>query len=297
LQADPPRLYHLPEYGPLAHLLREAATLDPGTWGMARFANGELSIELSEAPALACLVLASLAPPDERMTETLLLCHTLRKEGAGDISLLAPYLAYTRAERDEPRRSRATAWVGALLAASGVSRVVTIDVHNPQVAALCPLPLVSLSPARLFAEAILRFAWQDATIVAADAGARDRAVAVRAAAGMPAPLAVMAKTRTATGVTGELQGSVGQRAVIVDDILDTGGTLIACARALRHAGVDDIMVCVSHPLFSGVDWPRLWDHGVTRLICLDTVPAEAARLDDRIHILRCASLLADGIRA
>lgn len=297
LHPDPPRLYHQPEYGALAHLLREAVPLDPGSWGMIRFANGELAIEVSEAPSHTCLVLTSLAPPDERLMQALLLCHTLHKDGAREITLLAPYLAYTRANRDELRLSRATAWVGALLQASGISRVVTIDVHGPQIAELYPMPLVSLSPARLFAEEILRFAWQDATVVAPDDGARERAEAVRITAAMPIPLAVMTKTRTADGITSDLRGQVGCRAVIVDDILDTGATLLACAHALRHAGVEEIMICVSHSLFTGSDWLRLWEHGVTHLICLDTVPAEAARLDDRIHILRGTRLLAEYLRA
>jgi ribose-phosphate pyrophosphokinase len=236
-------------------------------------------------------VLAALAPPDAHLVEALLLCHTLRGNGAHGVTLLAPYLAYTRQDREETGHSRATAWVGALLPASGVERVITVDAHSARVGELFPVPLVSLSPARLFAEEILRFAFQDATVVAPDAGARERAEAVRVAAGMTTPIACMEKTRTAGGVTGVLHGAVGRRVVIVDDILDTGGTLIACAQALQHAGVREIIVMVTHALFTGDAWSHLWEYGVMKLVCLDTIPIGEPRLDDRIHVLRASSLL------
>ncbi|HOS43762.1 MAG TPA: ribose-phosphate diphosphokinase, partial [Armatimonadota bacterium] len=291
LAGDTVRLFHLPGYGDLARELREAVPMEAGAWGIIRFPNGELGIDLHAPAAGDCAVLASLAPPDEQLLAALLLCDTLRRQGAAAVTLLAPYLAYTRQDREEAGRSRATAWLGALLQASGVARVVTIDVHSARVGELFPIPLASLSPARLFAEAVLRFAFQDAVVVAPDAGAMARADAVRAAAGIAAPLAWMEKTREPAGVTGVLHGAVGRRAVIVDDILDTGGTLIACARALRRVGAREMLVMVSHALFTGDAWPRLWDEGVTKLVCLDTVPVGEPRLDDRIHVLRAAPLL------
>lgn len=267
-------LFACPAFAPMGHELSTAANLDIGKASLGRYPNGELHVSLhTRVAGAACLLLGTLAPPDEQMLSYLLLNHTLRKEGARTVIALLPYLAYTRHDRPKEGESLATAWVGKLLQASGVTRVITVDVHSPAAQELFPIPLVSLSPAGLFAREIKHLALQRATLVAPDEGARDRCLAVARAAGMSEDVTVFQKERTATGVVHQgISGSVGPHAVIVDDILDTGGTLVSCCEQLCQRGVQTITIMVTHGQFTGTLWQHLWSLRVQRIVCTDTIP-------------------------
>src|SRR5260370_20976239 len=148
-------LFACPAFAALGRELSTATGLCMGEASLARYPNGELSASLpTRVAGEACLLLGTLARPDEHMLSFLLLSHTLQKEGARTVTALFPYLAYARHDRPEEGKSLATAWVGSLLQASGIAKVITVDVHSPAVQELFPIPLVSLSPARLFAQEI-----------------------------------------------------------------------------------------------------------------------------------------------
>ncbi|HEY3379773.1 MAG TPA: ribose-phosphate diphosphokinase [Armatimonadota bacterium] len=269
-------LFHTPAYAPLAVPLQQRAAMTAGHWHAERFPNGEWQIHVEhDVRGEPCLVLAAISPPDSDLLTTLLLCHTLKKEGAAQVIAFFPYLAYMRQDKDEPGRSQATAWVGRLLGASGLDDMVTVDVHSARAGQLLTIPVRSLSPAPLWAAEIRRLGWQDATLVAPDGGAVSRCEDVRRAAAMSMPIAVFAKQRTPEGVRSTFQGSVGKRAVVVDDILDTGGTLLACCSGLLRAGAQEIIILVTHGLFTGVAWQRLWTLGVKGLYCTTTLPLPA----------------------
>jgi ribose-phosphate pyrophosphokinase len=180
--------------------------------------------------------------------------------------------------------------------ASGIVEAVTIDVHSRLVQALFPFPLRSLSPADLFACELAALGRDDPTVVAPDEGARERCEAVRRAAGVQRPLAYFTKTRTPVGVRhSTLHGTVGRHAVVVDDILDTGGTLVSACEGLVRAGVEEIVVMVTHGLFTRSSWERLWSLRVRRIYCTDTVPLPESARSGAITVLPCAPLLAQGI--
>ena len=124
-----------------------------GRFQVARFENGELHLDVqSSVRNENCFVLGSIAPPDEQLLSMLLLAHTLKKEGARRVCALLPYLAYARDDKDKPGKSLATAWAGTLAQASGLDGVITVDVHSERAKRLFPIPVLSLSPAELFAE-------------------------------------------------------------------------------------------------------------------------------------------------
>ena len=235
-----------------------------GRFRLGRFSDGELWVELDDpVEGRDCAVLGSLAPPDEQMLATLLLAHTLRRAGARRVIALAPYLGYARQDRAQPGRSLGAAWAGALLQAAGVEEVITIDIHSADAAACFPMPVTSHSPASLFAAELRRGGPGDLTVVAPDEGALERCAAVAAAAGVKAPVAYLRKRRTAEGVVHHaLVGEVGSRAVLVDDILDTGGTLLSACAELRRAGAREISVMVTHGTLSGERWRELPAAGV-----------------------------------
>ena len=268
-------LFNSVAYDAMAATLEKATGLTLGKFRVARFENGELHIDIQKSARNEdCFILGSIAPPDEQMLSTLLLAHTLKKEGARRVTGILPYLAYARHDKEKLGESLATAWVGAAARASGIDQVITIDVHSERGRKLFPIEVISLSPAEIFVEALTRSGLIQATIVAPDEGAINRCEAVKKAAGMsPGKIPYFEKRRTATGIIhGGLVGDVGHRVVIIDDILDTGGTLVSACERLSEAGVEEINVMVTHGLFTGDRWKELWRLGVKRIFCTDSVP-------------------------
>jgi ribose-phosphate pyrophosphokinase len=291
-------LFSFPEYQETARLIQILPSIEYGQFQIHRFNNHELYAAVQTPVANQhCLVLGSIAPPDEQALSLLLLAHTLKKEGAQRITAVLPYLAYSRQDKSKPGESLGAAWMGSLLAASGVDEVLTVDVHSGRDHELFPIPLLSLSPARLFATAIKSHRLEDAVFVAPDNGAIPRCEAVKAAAGMEiGETPYFEKRRTETGIThsGPI-GAVGPRVVVVDDMLDTGATLVSACEKLKQAKVENIYIFVTHGLFTGTLWMELWPLGVEHIFCTDTVPLRSEIDAARISVLSVLPLLRDGL--
>lgn len=266
-----------------------------GKFELGRFENGELFVSvLTPARTAHCVVLGSIAPPDERLLSLTLLAHTLKKEGSTKVTAFLPYLAYSRQDKAKAGKSLAAAFVGSLLQASGVDEVFTIDVHSERDKQLFPIPLVSTFPIDVFAHAIKKYRLADTTLVAPDNGAIPRCQAVHNALGGPASdIAYFEKQRDETGITHTgLFGRVGPRVLMLDDMLDTGATLISACEKLVQAGAREIYIMVTHGLFTGTGWKKLWSFRVQRIFCTETVPATQDILDEpRITRLPIAQLL------
>jgi ribose-phosphate pyrophosphokinase len=262
-----------------------------------RFPDGELWLEL-DGPVAGeqCAVLGSLAPPDDQMLLTLLLADTVRRAGARQVVAVLPYLGYARQDRAPAGRSLGAAWAGALLAAVGVERVLTVDIHSSAALDCFPVPVASLSPAGLFAEQLRRESRPELTVVAPDEGAIERCQAVADAAGVATPVAHLRKRRTAAGVGHPtLVGEIGSRVVIVDDILDTGGTLLSACAALRRAGAREISIMATHGTLSGERWRDLTAAGARRIQITDTVPGARERAGAAIDVLSIGPLLMEAL--
>lgn len=265
-----------------------------GEFHALRFDNGELHMAINTpVSGQHCAILGSIAPPDERLLSMLLLAHTLKKERARHVTAIFPYLAYARDDKDKTGQSLATAWIGALSQASGIDEILTVDLHSEKARDLFPIPVRSLSPAYLFAEAIRGYGLQDATMVAPDNGAVARCESVREAAGMPAAgIVCFQKRRTAGGIKHtSLTGKAGRRVVIVDDILDTGSTLVSACEKLQKMGVEEISILVTHALFTGDLWKALPQFGVKRIFCTDTVQPPCGAAWDAIVRLPVVPLI------
>lgn len=292
-------LFTLPPYEQLGGTLASLGALARRRAAVDRFPNLELHATVDAAVGgQRCLLLGSVAPPDEHLLATLLLAHTLAKEGARTVTALLPYLGYARQDREEPGKSLAAAWTGELLRASRVDRVITVDVHSASIHRLFPIPLCSLSPAPVFATELGRLGFRDATIVAPDEGALARAEAVRRTAGIERPLAHFSKRRTSAGIVHSvLHGEVGRQAVVVDDILDTGGTLLSACEALQRAGAEQIVIMATHGVFTGTRWQSLPSLGVSRIYCTDTVPLPERAAAAGVLVLPAAHIIAAHLQA
>jgi len=276
-------------------LEKVVAGIRSGAFEITRFDNSELhAVVQSSAAAEDCVVLGSIAPPDEQLLSVLLLGHTLKKERAGKLTALLPYLAYSRQDKDKPRESLAAALTGRLLKAAGFDPVITLDVHSETDNRLFPIRLISVETAPLFGDAIRKHNLSAATVVAPDNGAIARAKAVQIAAGLPeSEVPYFEKQRIGTGIahSGPI-GKVGAQAVIVDDILDTGTTLVSACQKLVQAGVGEIYIMVTHGLFTGERWKELWRLNVRRIFCTDAVPLPAHLDSNNIEVLSVVPLLA-----
>jgi ribose-phosphate pyrophosphokinase len=269
----------------------------PGGVTIARFPNGELSLGIdARVDGEACVLVGSIAPPDEQMLALAFAAHTLKRQGAARITALLPYLAYARQDKKEPGKGLGIAWAGEILRAGGVDELITIDIHSRRAAELLEMPVTSLSPAELFAAQLMRSGLLDATIVAPDEGAIERSRAVAEAAGIASPIVYLRKERTATGVVHrELVGEVGRRAVVVDDILDTGGTLVSCCHELVRTDVEDVTVMVTHGLFTGERWKELLPH-IAGIYVTDSVPS-ATHIPAPVRVLSVGPLIEQALVA
>lgn len=278
--------------------LVSATGITGGAFRAERFENGEWQVKLQTPVGDEdCFILGSVAPPDEQLFCSLLLAHTLKKERARQVTAILPYLAYARHDKDKLGESLGTAWLGAVAQASGIDRILTVDVHSERGAKMFPIPVISLSPANIFAQALDRFGLKQATIVAPDEGAIPRCDAVKRAAGTAQEtIPFFRKQRAATGILHSgLVGTVGRQVVIIDDMLDTGGTLVSACGRLREAGVEEIHIMVTHGLFTGDRWRELWRLGVRRIFCTNSVPGR--EFGDKIEQLSVVPLLEQGLCA
>ena len=269
-----------------------AAESQPTRAALRHFANGELHAQVTTpADGRHCVAVGAISPPTANLAWLTLLAHTLRRAGASRITALLPYLAYARQDRALPTQSLGLAWAGELLRASGIDDVTCVDVHSDAAHSVLGLPLASLSPAALLAGA-LPAAWREqVTFVAPDEGAIDRCAAIAAIADADRPIAWMRKRRTPTGIAHlGVVGTPSRRVVIVDDILDTGETLLSCCRELRALGVEEIGVVATHGLFTGERWRGLFREGVSRLWITDSVLSR--RRPPQAELVPVAPLLA-----
>lgn len=286
-------LFVFPPYAEMGRELAQLLGVRMEPCCIDRFPNQELHASIqTDVAGEEIILLGTIAPPDEHLLSTLLFSHTLKKEGARTVTALLPYLAYARDEKSKAGQSMATACIATLLQSSGIDAVITVDVHSTLAQRLFPMPVISLSPAELFAQEIKRLSLLKATVVAPDEGARDRCQAVARAAGMTEEVVVFEKRRTGEGIVHvSISGSVGPQAVIVDDILDTGGTLISCCEQLQQRGVQDITILVTHGLFTGTLWPRLWSLGVNHISCTDTISSTQEHRFENIGRISVVPLL------
>jgi len=285
-------IYAMHGFEPLSKKLSQKLGIKKGIYQFKRFINNEAQIITSDnMRGLKCLVLGTNAPPESRIIELLFLCHTLKKEGAKKISAILPYLAYTRQDRKENRKGFAMDWFAETFKASGINEVITLDIHSQLAKKLFKIPLVSLSTAKIFADEIKKISFTDATIVAPDEGAINRCQEVKKYLGIKEQIAYFKKKRNGQIISSVLKGKVGKRAIVIDDIIDTGGTLIVACKELKKLGVEEIIIMVTHGLFANDKWKELWNLGVKKIYTTDTLPEVKKMISSGISILPIAPVI------
>ena len=237
---------------------------------------------------------------DEHIMELLIMVDAFRRSSASRITAVVPYYGYARQDRkDKPRVPISAKLVANVLTASGVNRVLTMDLHKAQIQGFFDLPVDHLFAAPAIIDYLSRQSYEKLTIVAPDAGGAERARAY--AKRLDAELAVIDKRRTEDG-TAEVMNVIGEVAgrtcVIADDIIDTAGTIQKAAQALKDSGAERVLACAIHGVLSGPAIDRIEKAPIDKLIITNTIPLTAERAKcQKIVVLSVARLLGQAIRS
>src|SRR5690606_33227995 len=266
-----------------------------------RFSDGEIQVEIQEnVRGLDCFVLQSTsAPANRHLMELLIMVDALRRSSARRVTAVMPYYGYARQDRKVAPRVPITAkLVADLISVAGTDRVLCIDLHAGQIQGFFNIPVDNLYATPVLLPAIREHFGSAVTIISPDAGGVERARAY--AKRLDAPLAIIDKRREQANVAQIMHiiGDVaGQKCVIVDDMVDTAGTLTEAARALREHGARSVGAAVTHPVLSGPAIERIEKSELDCIVVTDTIPLhDAARACGRIRVVSIANLLGEAIR-
>ena len=289
---------------PLADAVCRELGVRPGKALISRFSDGEVQVEIEESVRRqeVYVIQPTNAPSAENFMELLVLIDALKRASAASVTAVVPYFGYARQDR-RPRSARVpiTAKVAAkMIQAAGCDRVLTVDVHADQIQGFFDIPLdnVYSSPV-LLADVWRNHGTKNIIVVSPDVGGvvRARAIAKRLD---DAELAIIDKRRprpneaTVMNIIGEVEGKT---CVLVDDIVDTAGTLCAAAAALKQRGAAKVVAYCTHPVLSGPAIANIGNSAMDELVVTDTIPlSEAAKGCGRIRQLSVAELLAETMR-
>ncbi|HYV47128.1 MAG TPA: ribose-phosphate pyrophosphokinase [Myxococcaceae bacterium] len=267
-----------------------------------RFSDGEIHVEIGEnVRGLDAFIIQSTCPPvNDHLMELLIMCDALKRASASSISAVIPYYGYARQDRKVAPRTPITAkLVADLLEASGVTRVVSMDMHVGQIQGFFNIPSDHLYASPVFLED-LRKKYSDPealVIVSPDAGGVERARAYSKR--LNATLAIVDKRRprpNASEVMNLIGDVKGKDAVLLDDMVDTAGTLCSAAAALKEKGAKKVIAYAVHPILSGPAISRIQDSALEEIIFSDTVPlSEAAQKCKKIRALSVDRLFGEAI--
>ncbi|WP_374240379.1 ribose-phosphate pyrophosphokinase [Zoogloea sp.] len=270
-----------------------------GSATVGRFSDGEVNVELLEnVRGKDVFVLQpTCVPTNDNIMELLIMVDALKRASAGRITAAIPYFGYARQDR-RPRSARVpiTAKVVAnMLQAAGVQRVLTVDLHADQIQGFFDIPVDNIYAAPVLLDHLEKQKYEDLMVVSPDVGGvvRARAFAKR----LECDLAIIDKRRPKANVSevmniiGEVEG---RTCVIMDDIVDTAGTLCKAAQALKENGAKRVMAYCTHAVLSGPAISRINESDLDELVVTDTIPlSDEARACSRIRSVSIAALLAD----
>ncbi len=287
----------------LAHDIARHLMLPIGRASVGRFSDGEVNVELMEnVRGRDVFLLQSTCPPvNENLMELLVMADACRRASAGSITAVVPYFGYSRQDR-RPRATRAAITaklVADMICGAGVQRVLTLDLHAEQIQGFFGVPVDNVFGSPVLLGDVWRKAYPNVVVVSPDVGGvvRARAFAKRLD---DAELAIIDKRRPrpneskVMNIIGEVSG---RSCVLIDDMVDTAGTLCLAAQALKEEGAERVVAYITHAVLSGNAVERIAGSALDELVVTDTIPlSEAARQCARIRQLSVAALLAETIR-
>ena len=285
----------------LAHKVSKYLFKELGSSKINRFSDGEIQIEIQENVRQkdVFIIQSTCSPVNDNLMELLLMIDAMRRSSAARITAVIPYFGYARQDKKvAPRVPISAKLVADLLTNSGCCRVITMDLHAGQIQGFFNIPVDNLYAAPIIIERIREeFAGHDLVIVSPDAGGVERARAF--AKRLDCGLAIVDKRRDrpneakAMAVIGDV---AGKTAIILDDMVDTAGTLTEASNAISEMGAKEVHACCTHPVLSGPAVERISKSALKSLVATDTIPlSEEAQACEKIKVLSIASLVGEAI--
>lgn len=270
---------------------------------LATFANGELYCRFEESVrgSDVYVIQTHCAPVNETIMEQLVMIDALKRASAGRITAVCPYYGYSR--QDKKARSRepiAARLIADMITAAGADRVISVDLHTGQIQGFFDYPFDHLTALPLLAEWVRREIAGDVVVVSPDAGRVK--VTEKIASMLQSDVAILYKRRS-TDVRNESEtlavvGDVeGRHCILVDDMIDTAGTICGAARLLKEKGAREVDALATHGIFSDPAIDRLKNAPIERVVVTNTVPISADRRFDKLTVLSAAPVIAPAIRA
>jgi ribose-phosphate pyrophosphokinase len=281
----------------LARAIAEQLGTSPGAVNIKNFSDGELYVKYAESiRGKDVFIIQSTPPPSENILELLMLIDAAKRASVYRVTAVIPYFGYARQDRkDQPRVSIAAKLMANILTEAGADRILTMDLHAPQIQGFFDIPLDHLYASRLLVDHFLQQPEDDLVVVAPDVGSLKmaRSYAKRLNCG----LAFVDKRRPRQNEA-EVMNIIGEikdkNILMVDDMIDTAGTLTNGAVALKERGARKIIAACTHPILSGPAYQRIEDSPIDSVIVTDTVPLQ--RPSDKIKVLSVATIFAESIR-
>ena len=266
------------------------------------FSEGEIRVKINEnvRGKDVFIVQPTCAPVNNNLMELLILIDSLRRASAKRITAVLPYFGYARQDRkDQPRVPITAKLVANLITTAGVDRILTVDLHAGQIQGFFNIPVDNLFATPILLDHIKKnYTDDNIVIVSPDTGGVERARAFGKRLG--ASLAIIDKRRDGPNEAQVMNiiGHVkGKRVILLDDLIDTAGTVVQAAKALKEEGAIEVTVCCTHPVLSGPALERIEQSDLKEVIVTDTVPLhEKARACSRIKVLSVSGLLSEAVR-
>jgi ribose-phosphate pyrophosphokinase len=284
---------------PLARKIAETLELPLGKIKVSRFKSGEVYVHYEETIRNCDVYLIqSLSHPiNDYFVELLVMIDAAKRASARTINVVLPYYGYARQERKAaPREPISAKMVADVLTTVGANRVITIDLHAPAIQGFFNIPVDHLTALDLISEHLCRLKLDNPVVVSPDAGRASTAETL--ANQLNAPFAIMIKKRphhnesVITHVIGEVEGCTP---IIIEDMIDTGNTIINVVESLKERGSNDVYVCATHPLFSSNAMQRLDHPNIREVVVTDSILLPETR-PSRFRVLSVAPMLAEAIR-
>ena len=296
------KIFALSSNRPLAEKIADEVGVELGDINISQFADGEIKVNIDESIRgdHVYLVQSTSYPVNDHLMELLITIDALRRASAKTINVVIPYYGYARQDRKaQPREPITAKLVANMLVQAGVDRLVTLDLHAAQIQGFFDIPMDHLLGAPLLANYFIdnHLEGDDVVVVSPDHGGVTRAR--KLAEFLKSPIAIIDKRRPKANVA-EIMNIVGEvkgkTCVIIDDMIDTAGTITLAADALMEKGAKDIYVCCTHPVLSGPAISRLEKSPIKKVIITDSISLPEEKYLDKIETVTVSQLVGEAIK-
>ena len=295
------KIFALNSNKPLAEKIAAEVGVKLGKSSVKRFSDGEIQINIEESIRGddVYLIQSTSSPVNDNLMELLIMIDALRRASAHTINVVMPYYGYARQDRKARTREPITAkLVANMLERAGATRVLALDLHAAQIQGFFDIPVDHLVGAPLLADYFLRnhYDGADTVVVSPDHGGVTRAR--KLAEFLKAPIAIIDKRRPRPNVAEVMNivGNVtGKQCIIIDDMIDTAGTITLAAQALKDAGATEVLVAATHAIFSGPAVERLTHSAIEKVVVTDSINLPAAKHMDKLDVVSVGPLMGRAI--